>query len=204
MQVLREHPKAVLQAMGLRLAENGGAYIFLSFSMAYAKFTGLSTQTVLMGVMLAMVLEAFSILFWGWLSDRIGRRAVYAFGSISLVALAFPFFWLFDTHDPALVYLALVLGLPVSHAAMIGTQPALMAELFPTHVRYTGLALGHEIASIFAGGFAPLIATALFATTHSAWPVSVMLLLFGAVTSLTLLTLPRSTPALIESKHAPV
>ncbi|KQQ56149.1 MFS transporter [Pseudomonas sp. Leaf127] len=202
MQVLREHPKAVLQAMGLRLAENGGAYIFLSFSMAYAKFSGLSTQIVLMGVMLAMVLEAFSILFWGWLSDIVGRRAVYAFGSLSLVALAFPFFWLFDTHDPLLVYLALVLGLPVSHGAMIGTQPALMAELFPTHVRYTGLALGHEIASIFAGGFAPLIATALFATVHAVWPVSVMLLLFGTVTSLTLLTMSRHAHA-SPSKPAP-
>ncbi|MBD1586363.1 MHS family MFS transporter [Pseudomonas sp. C2L12B] len=189
-QVLREHPKAVLQAMGLRLAENGGAYIFLAFSMAYAKFSGLATQVVLAGVMLAMVLEAFSILLWGWLSDVIGRRAVYAFGSVGLVVLAFPFFWLFDTHQPTLVYLALVLGLPISHGAMIGTQPALMAELFPTHVRYTGLALGHEIASIFAGGFAPMIATGLFASAHAAWPVALMLVLFGVLTSLTLLTLP--------------
>lgn len=189
LQVLREHPKAVLQAMGLRLAENGGAYIFLAFSMAYAKFTGLSTQVVLSGVMLAMIVEAFSILFWGWLSDVIGRRAVYAIGSLSLVALAFPFFWLLDTHSTGLVWLALMLGLPFSHAAMIGTQPALMGELFPTHVRYTGLAMGHEIASIFAGGFAPMIATALFASAKSAWPVSLMLVLFGLVTTATLLSI---------------
>lgn len=195
LQVLREHPKAVLQAMGLRLAENGGAYIFLSFSMAYAKFSGLSTQLLLLGVMLAMVLEAFSILFWGWLSDRIGRRPVYAFGSISLVLLAFPFFWMLDTHEPTLVYLALILGLPVSHGAMIGTQPAMMGELFPTHVRYTGLAMGHEIASIFAGGFAPLIATALFASYHGVWPVSLMQVLFGVLTTLTLLTIRAPLPA---------
>nr|WP_288453016.1 MFS transporter [uncultured Pseudomonas sp.] len=192
MQVLREHPKAVLQAMGLRLAENGGAYIFLSFAMAYAKFTGLATQTVLIGVMIAMTLEAFMILFWGWLSDIIGRRTVYAIGSLGLVVFAFPFFWLFDTHDTLLVYLALILGLPLSHAAMIGTQPALMGELFPTHVRYTGLAMGHEIASIFAGGFAPLIATALFAHFQSAWPVSVMLALFGIITTITLLTIRQA------------
>jgi len=190
--VLREHPKAVLQAMGLRLAENGGAYIFLSFAMAYAKFTGLATQTVLIGVMIAMTLEAFMILFWGWLSDIIGRRTVYAIGSVGLIVFAFPFFWLFDTHDTLLVYLALILGLPLSHAAMIGTQPALMGELFPTHVRYTGLAMGHEIASIFAGGFAPLIATALFAHFQSAWPVSVMLALFGIVTTVTLLTIRQA------------
>jgi MHS family shikimate/dehydroshikimate transporter-like MFS transporter len=182
LQVLREHPKSVLQAMGLRMAENGGAYIFLSFTIAYAKFTGLSTQLVLGGIMVAMVFEAMSILFWGWLSDIVGRRAVYTFGAVGLTALAFPFFWLVDTHQTHLVYLALILGLPISHGAMIGTQPALMAELFPTHVRYTGLAMGHEIASIFAGGFAPLVATALFASQKSSWPVSVMLIFFGLLT----------------------
>lgn len=202
LQVLREHPKAVLQAMGLRVAENGGAYIFLSFSMAYAKFTGLSTQVVLIGVMLAMTVEAFSILFWGWLSDRIGRRAVYAIGSVSLALFAFPFFWLMDTHQPLLVYLALLLGLPFSHAAMIGTQPALMGELFPTHVRYTGLAMGHEIASIFAGGLAPLAATALFAVYHAAWPVSLMLVLFSVITTLTLLSINRNRPYAVQEASA--
>lgn len=189
LQVLREHPKAVLQAMGLRLAENGGAYIFLSFTIAYAKFTGLSTQLVLAGIMLAMVFEAFTILFWGWLSDIIGRRAVYAFGAASLIVLAFPFFWLIDSHQTHLVYLALILGLPISHGAMIGTQPALMGELFPTEVRYTGLAMGHEIASIFAGGFAPLVATALFASQKSSWPVSVILIVFGVLTLFALCTI---------------
>ncbi|MCI1736748.1 MAG: MHS family MFS transporter [Pseudomonas veronii] len=202
LQVLREHPKAVLQAMGLRVAENGGAYIFLSFSMAYAKFTGLSTQVVLIGVMLAMTVEAFSILFWGWLSDRIGRRAVYAIGSVSLALFAFPFFWLMDTHQPLLVYLALLLGLPFSHAAMIGTQPALMGELFPTHVRYTGLAMGHEIASIFAGGLAPLAATALFAFYRDAWPVSLMLVFFSVITTLTLLSISRNRPYAMQEASA--
>lgn len=195
MQVLREHPKEVLQAMGLRVAENGGAYIFLAFSMAYAKFTGLSTQVVLSGVMLAMIVEAFSILFWGWLSDVIGRRTVYAIGSISLMLFAFPFFWLMDTHSTSLVYLALFLGLPFSHGAMIGTQPVLMGDLFPTHVRYTGLAMGHEIASIFAGGFAPLAATALFAVYKDSWPVATMLVVFGAITTVTLLCMrPQQKP----------
>lgn len=202
LQVLREHPKAVLQAMGLRVAENGGAYIFLSFSMAYAKFTGLSTQVVLIGVMLAMTVEAFSILFWGWLSDRIGRRAVYAIGSVSLALFAFPFFWLMDTHQPLLVYLALLLGLPFSHAAMIGTQPALMGELFPTHVRYTGLAMGHEIASIFAGGLAPLAATALFAVYRDTWPVSLMLVFFSVITTLTLLSISRNRPYAMQEASA--
>ena len=189
MEVLRNHPKAVLQAMGIRIAENGGAYLFLAFIIAYAKFTGLDTQLILTAVMAAMIVEAFMIVFWGWLSDRIGRRTVYAIGSVGLMVIAFPFFWLVDTHNPAWVYLALMIGMPLCHGAMIGTQPALMGELFPAHVRYSGLALGHEIASIFSGGLAPLAATALFSVYRDSWPVSVMLIVMGAITTLALFTI---------------
>jgi MFS family permease len=141
--------------------------------------------------MVAMIVEAFTILFWGWLSDIIGRRTVYAIGSVSLIVLAFPFFWMIDTHAAGWVYLALLLGLAFSHGAMIGTQPALMGELFPAHVRYSGLALGHEIASIFSGGLAPLAATALFGAYKSSWPVSVMLIAFGVITTFTLFSIRR-------------
>lgn len=195
MEVLRKHPKAVLQAMGLRIAENGSAYLFLAFTIAYAKFTGLDTQLVLASVMVAMIVEAGTIVFWGWLSDRIGRRIVYATGSIGLMVLAFPFFWMLDTHSPAWVYLAALLGMAFCHGAMIGTQPALMGELFPAKVRYSGLAMGHEIASIFSGGLAPLAATALFSLYKEAWPVSVMLIVMGAITTAAVFSIrPNQTP----------
>ncbi len=189
MEVLRNHPKAVLQAMGIRIAENGSAYLFLAFTIAYAKFTGLDTQLVLAAVMVAMIVEAGTIVFWGWLSDIIGRRVVYAIGSVGLMVLAFPFFWMLDTHSPVWVYFAAVLGMAFCHGAMIGTQPALMGELFPPKVRYSGLAMGHEIASIFSGGLAPLAATALFSLYKDAWPVSVMLMVMGAITTLAVLSI---------------
>lgn len=195
MEVLRKHPKAVLQAMGIRIAENGSAYLFLAFTIAYAKFTGLDTQLVLAAVMVAMIVEAGTIVFWGWLSDILGRRVVYAIGSVGLMLLAFPFFWMLDTHSPVWVYLAALLGMAFCHGAMIGTQPALMGELFPPKVRYSGLAMGHEIASIFSGGLAPLAATALFSLYKDAWPVSVMLLVMGAITTVAVFSIkPQADP----------
>lgn len=195
MEVLRKHPKAVLQAMGLRIAENGSAYLFLAFTIAYAKFTGLDTQLVLASVMVAMIVEAGTIVFWGWLSDRIGRRIVYAIGSVGLMLLAFPFFWMLDTHSTVWVYLAALLGMAFCHGAMIGTQPALMGELFPAKVRYSGLAMGHEIASIFSGGLAPLAATALFSLYKEAWPVSIMLIVMGAITTVAVFSIrPQQQP----------
>ncbi|HTR06450.1 MAG TPA: MFS transporter [Paraburkholderia sp.] len=186
LEAIRRHPKEILMAMGLRVAENGGAYIFLAFSLVYGKFAGIPSSTMLTGVMLAMVVEMGAMLAWGRLSDRIGRKPVYMIGALSLVAVAFPFFWLLDTHSTPLIWLALVVGTAVCHGAMIGTLPALVGELFSTEVRYSGVALGHEVASIFAGGLSPLIATALLSHYHASWPVSLFLVALGVITVVTL------------------
>jgi MFS transporter, MHS family, shikimate and dehydroshikimate transport protein len=186
LEAIRRHPKEILMAMGLRVAENGGAYIFLAFSLVYGKFVGIPGSTMLTGVMIAMIVEMGAMLAWGKLSDRIGRKPVYMIGALSLVAMAFPFFWLLNTHSTPLIWLALVAGTAICHGAMIGTLPALVGELFSTEVRYSGVALGHEVASIFAGGLSPLIATALLSRFHAYWPVSLFLAALGLITAVTL------------------
>ncbi|MDF3080885.1 SDR family NAD(P)-dependent oxidoreductase, partial [Burkholderia sola] len=95
--------------------ENGGAYIFLAFSLVYGKYLGIPNGTMLTGVMIAMIVEMGAMLAWGRLSDRIGRKPVYLIGALSLVACAFPFFWLLDTRVTPLVWLALTVGTAVSH-----------------------------------------------------------------------------------------
>jgi MFS family permease len=187
LDVIRKHPKEILMAMGLRVAENGGSYIVIAFSLVYGKFIGVPNQIMLAGLIVSMIAELFTMLMWGRLSDRVGRKPVYMFGALGLVVLAFPFFWLLGTQVPVLIWLAFVLGNAVCHGAMIGTQPSLMSELFSTEVRYSGLALGHEIASVFAGGLSPLLATALLAHFRAAWPVALLLMALGLITVITLL-----------------
>jgi len=182
LDVIRKHPREILVAMGLRVAENGGSYIMLAFALAYGKFIGVSSQVMLAAVIVSMSVELFTMLLWGRLSDRIGRKPVYLLGALGLVAIAFPFFWLIDTKVPALIWLAFLLGNAICHGAMIGTQPSLMGELFSTEVRYSGMALGHEVASVFAGGLAPMLATALLAHYHAAWPVAIMMMVMGLIT----------------------
>jgi metabolite-proton symporter len=186
LDAIRKHPRAILVAMGLRVAENGGSYIFLAFSLVYGKFIGVPGAVMLAGVMVSMTVELVTMLLWGRLSDRIGRKPVYLIGAVGLIVVAFPFFWLLDTKAPMLIWLALLLGNAVCHGAMIGTQPSLMGELFSTEVRYSGMALGHEIASVFAGGLSPLVATALLAKYHAAWPVALLLMAMGAITVIAL------------------
>ncbi len=193
MVLIREHPKALLQAIALRLPENGASYIFFTFSVVYAKHIGISTGEIISAVTLAMLVEFFSILFWGALSDRIGLKPVYYIGVIGLLVMAFPFFWLLSTGDYGWIMLAMFLGLPFCNGAMIGTQPCIMSDLFPVRVRYSGLALGHEVGSIFSGGLGPMLAVALLMHFDASWPVSLLLMGYALLAWIALRSLPATT-----------
>ncbi|VVJ18418.1 Uncharacterized MFS-type transporter [Amycolatopsis camponoti] len=182
LHALRTHPRAILITMGARLAENGSSYIFLVFSLAYGKHIGVGNGLLLTGIIVANVVEGASMVGFGALSDRIGRRPVYMAGAATLVVVAFPFFWLLDTGTPALVWLAFIVAIGIGHGAMIGTQPSFFTELFGKTSRYSAIALGHEFASVFAGGLSPLIATALLAATGASWPISLYLVFLGCIT----------------------
>jgi MFS transporter, MHS family, shikimate and dehydroshikimate transport protein len=104
---------------------------------------------------------------YGALSDRFGRRKVYMTGALFTLAFAFPFFALLDTKEPVLIWLAIVLALNVGHDLMYGPQAAYFSELFATRMRYTGASIGYQLAAVFGGGFAPLIAVALLAAGGS-------------------------------------
>jgi MHS family shikimate/dehydroshikimate transporter-like MFS transporter len=183
---LRTHPKEILVAMGLRVAENGGSYLLLSFSLVYGVHVGVERGTLLLGVMLSMLFAFCTIVFFGHLSDKIGRRKVYAFGASALALMAFPFFWLIDSNSSGLIILAYFIGNGICHAAMIGAQPAFFHELFSPEVRYSGMAIGHELAAVFAGGLAPFIATALLLTYDSSTPISLYAIALAAITLIAL------------------
>ncbi len=192
MVLIREHPKALFQAIALRLPENGASYIFFTFSVVYAKHIGIGTGEIISAVTLAMLVEFFSILFWGALSDRIGLKPVYYIGVIGLLVMAFPFFWLLSTGDYGWIMVAMLLGLPFCHGAMIGTQPCIMSDLFPVRVRYSGLALGHEVGSIFSGGLGPMLAVALLMHFDASWPVSLLLMAYALLAWIALRSLPST------------
>lgn len=186
-EALRTHPKEILVAMGLRVAENGGSYLILSFSLVYGVHVGVDRGILLLGVTFSTLFAFISIIFFGHLSDKFGRRKVYGFGAIALGAMAFPFFALLDTNTTPLIILAYFIGNGVCHAAMIGSQPAFFHELFSPEVRYSGMALGHELAAVFAGGLAPFIATALLLKFDSSVPVSLYAIAMVCITLIALL-----------------
>jgi metabolite-proton symporter len=162
--VVRKYPREVLVAMGMRVAENGCFYILTVFVLAYGEEElGLAKGTMLTGVIIAAALGLVTVPLWGALSDRVGRKPLYLAGAVITTLWAFPLFGLMNTETPVLIWLSIVVGINLGHDLMYGPQAAYFSELFGTRVRYSGASLGYQLASVFAGGFAPLIATALLA-----------------------------------------
>ena len=182
--VVRYHPRNVLLAMGLRIAENGIFYILTVFVLTYvSEHLGLSREIGLYGVIIAAVVSFFTTLGFGALSDRIGRRPIYMFGAVFSLIFSFPFFWLMDTESTVLIWLAIVLGLALGHDPMYGPQAAWFSELFGTRLRYSGASIGYQLASIVGGGISPLIATSLLAWGGGHfWPVAVYTSVLALIT----------------------
>jgi MFS family permease len=198
-QVLKRYPKGVLQAMGVRFAENIFYYIVVSFTIVYLKAAhDYNTGQLLLALLVAHVVHFLVIPQAGRLSDRIGRKPTYLIGAVLAASWAFFAFPLFDTLNPALIVLAVTVGL-VFHAFMYAPQPALMAELFPTRMRYSGVSLGSQVVSIVAGSLAPILATEWLKDYGTWMPVALYILAACLVTLVAVLTLRESKGTSLQS-----
>ncbi len=177
-EVLKRYPRGVFTAMGLRFAENIMYYLVVTFSIVYLKtHVGADTGDILWWLLAAHAVHFLVIPQVGRLSDRFGRRPVYIVGAILAGTWGFFAFPMMNTGDYLLIMGAVILGL-VIHAFMYAPQPAIMAEMFPTRMRYSGVSLGYQVTSIVAGSLAPAIATWLL-DKFSTW-VPIALYLAGA------------------------
>jgi metabolite-proton symporter len=184
MEALRRHPRNFMVVLGARLAENGLGYLFPVFGLSYVINTlGVPKADALSALMLAFVVELFTIVGFATLSDRIGRRPVYMFGALAGVAFAFPFFWLVGTKEWIWIALAFIVARAVVTAAMFGPQAAYFAELFPPQRRFAGFAFARELGSLLAGGPAPFLAAYLVAVSGSWWPVACYAAALSALTA---------------------
>jgi MFS family permease len=172
LEVIRRQPKDILLSAFVRMAEQAPFYIFTAFVFTYGVRTlGATRDLLLTAVLAASVVEFFTIPLFGHVSDLIGRRRMYMIGSALAGLFGFAFFAMVDTKAPVWIFAAIVLSL-VPHSMMYGPLAALIAESFTGRLRYSGASLGYQLASVIAGGPAPLIATALFAYYHSGYAIA--------------------------------
>jgi len=172
-EVIRKQPREIILSALLRMAEQAPFYIFTAFVFAYATTTlKMSRDLILFAVLAASCLSFISIPLAGHISDRIGRRKMYLIGAAVTGLFGFLYFGMLDTAIPSAVFIAIFLSL-IPHDMQYGPQAALIAEAFTPRLRYSGASLGYQLASVIAGGPAPLIATALFATYHTGYAIAI-------------------------------
>ena len=173
LEVIKKQPKEIILSALLRMSEQAPFYIFTAFIFAYATGTlHLSRDLILVAVLIASCVSFITIPLSGHISDRIGRKKMYLIGAAATGVFGFLYFGMVDTAAPWVVFLAIVLSL-IPHDMQYGPQAALIAEAFTPRLRYSGASLGYQLASVIAGGPAPLIATALFAYYHSGYAISI-------------------------------
>lgn len=179
-EVFRRYPRGVFTAMGLRVGENILYYMVVTFSITYLAHIGVSTTEILSLMFVAHLLQAALIPAIGALADRLGRKPVYIAGAALTMVWPFLAFPMFDTENLATILAAILIGMAI-HALMYAAQPAIMAEMFPTRMRYSGVSLGYQVTAIFAGSWAPLIGTALLRGYDDWVPIAIYILSAGAI-----------------------
>ncbi|OGQ14423.1 MAG: MFS transporter [Deltaproteobacteria bacterium RBG_16_71_12] len=197
-EVVRRHGKEIALTALLRTGQQAPFYIFSTWLLTYGtKTLGLPREMFLNAVMIAATVSLITIPIWGHLSDRVGRRRLVLLGCALMVVFPFAYFQLIDSRAVGLIVLAAVLGQAI-HDIQYGPQAALIAESFPGRLRYSGASLGYQLASITAGGPAPMIAVWLEHRYGSSTAIAAYLSLAALVSLASVWFLPDRSHAELE------
>ncbi len=193
-EALVKHPKATLLGMGARISESVTFNVYNAFLVAYVATLALAPKVILDALLVAAVVGFFAILGSARLSDRIGRRPVFAAGAALAFVSAFPIFALVDTESQLWITVAVVIGWGLAACTMFGPEGALFAELFPTRVRYSGMSTVYQLGVLPSGAVAPAICTALVAGigNGASWPAAVYVMAMAAISLTSLWFLPET------------
>jgi metabolite-proton symporter len=182
---LKTHWREVLIAIGAKVVETAPFYIFSTFVVSYATTNlGFSRTAILNSVMIGTIVTTILIPVMGALSDRVGRKPLYVYGTIAMALYAFPYFWLVNQESVALLVIATVLGLGIIWAPITAVLGTMFSEIFSAEVRYTGISLGYQIGAAVAGGTAPLVAATLLLKFNNSYVPVALYIIFTAVISL--------------------
>jgi MFS family permease len=201
-EVLKRQPREVILTALARTAEQAPAYIYLAFVFAYGtQVLHQSRDFLLSALITAGVISLFTVPIAGALSDRFGRKRIYLIGSVLTGIFGFVYFAMLNTMVPFWIFSGIVLSF-VPHDLMYGPQAALIAECFTPRLRYSGASIGYQLASITAGGPAPLIATALLAAYGSGYVIAAYIAVCAIVSIIATVMLPDHTNRDISEEHA--
>ncbi|WP_433274541.1 MFS transporter [Pseudonocardia xinjiangensis] len=201
-EAFRHQWREILTSAFVRMSEQAPFYLFVTFVLTYGtQQLQLSRAGLLTDTLIAAAIGFISVPLFGYLSDLIGRRMMYGIGIVCTGVFAFPYFGLLNTRVAGLVLLAIVVSL-IFHDMQYGPQGALIAESFGANIRYSGAGIGYQLASVVAGGPAPLIAAAILQNTGSSTGIALYIVGCCVVSFVALLFMPRTAAASPPSGEA--
>lgn len=181
--MMKNSKKNVLIGIGLRMAENGGSYLFQALAISFAVHYGVSQFTGSIAVAISSIIGIFTVPYAGYISDKIGRKKVYRVGAAILLILAVPGWYLLSLGSDVITCIVITLGISFSVCIMLGAQCAMLPEFFGNSRRYICVASAREFSAILAGGLAPVLGAFLFNVTDYAWwPISIYVAILACIT----------------------
>ena len=193
-EVLTKEPRAFFTAIGLKLSEISYAMIAGVFALNYVTVRlAMPRSVILNAVFISSIVALLAIPLFGWISDRIGRKAMFYVGTVFAMAFAFPFFWLLDTKDPLLITLTIVAAIIFGQMIGFAVGASWYTELFAAPMRYSGASLGFQIGAAISGGLTPFAAATFLSWTNGApWPISIYLIALAVVTLCATIAAPET------------
>ncbi|MGO1317608.1 MAG: MFS transporter [Cellulomonadaceae bacterium] len=183
----------VLVGIGLRMAENGGSYIFQALAVSFIVTAGLSKSVGSVAVAIASLIGIFTVPLAGHLSDKYGRVPVYRVGVTVLLVLAVPGWYLLSLGNAVIAVAVIAIGIGFGVNGMLGPQCSLLPELFGNRRRYIGVAVSREFSAVLAGGLAPVLGAWFMTLTDNAWwPMALYVLVLGGITLATTFVTPET------------
>jgi len=201
-EVFKRQPKEVFLTAFARMGQMAPVFVYTAFVFPYGlQVVHLSRDFILLVLLIGSFMQLFTVPLSGFLSDRVGRKRVYIFGAIATGLFAFAYYAMFNTAIPALIILATMLAF-FFHDMMWGPLAALTAEVFTPRLRYSGASIGFQLAAVFAGGPAPMIATALLAATGSGYVIALYIFSCAIVSIVATAMLPSTRDLDFAREHA--
>ena len=194
MEMLRTQRRALYLTIGMKLLQNALFYLYSVFMLSYIVGTlKLDKSIGLQAILISSAIGFVTLPAWSYLSDLIGRKKVYMFGTVASMLFVVPFFWMAQSGSVVLITIGMIIGLNVLHDAMYGPQAVYFSELFGTKVRLSGANIGYAIGAVLSGGLAPLIATLLLKINDGkTWGICLYMMVLGLI-SLVATALARET-----------
>ncbi|MEV4314233.1 MFS transporter [Actinocrispum sp. NPDC049592] len=190
--VLQENWRPLLLSIGVGMSAFVAQSTMSTFVLSYGVQKGFTRQEILNALTIASVCGVIGIIAWSAASDRFGRRPIVLVGALGMAAFGFLLFPMINSGSPALLTIALVIGLAVLQPMMYGPLAALYSELFGTQHRYTGASLGYQIAGLGAG-FGPLLFAEIWRVSAGTLAISVVIAAFCALTIVCVLALRETS-----------